>query len=433
MDRFQLVNRFTREWKSFIDVVIDTQNYMASVVDRLTDLFENSNYLKPTHLKEAAETVLKVQDMYGLNARLLANGVFSDETITETRLTADNCYELAFYAMQADKIGVSAEWLREVIPRVNPNTDDIVFFRQQLENVIVASYMNGNLQTTKLFTHILTEMAPDFKVNDLQNLLLRLNATLDRLHDTDFSGEEEIKFSSLVRKDIFTEITEKDQAVIAEEVVTNFKKSLCRGDLVSAIQNSSLPSTCMNIPAYGRSIWGYDKEEIISLDPLVLQFNNLVSPKEAEVMLDTAKTMLSSYETDKTGRVTSLTTINTAVLEISEHPFLKALDDRIRRILGLKEANLYHEIVDRGYVDTESLTYYDHKVFDEGDYIGTLLIFLNEPIEGGYTVFPELKLRIKPKSYAAMYWPNDPEKVDWVFQPMEAIECPLLVGFKWCK
>lgn len=69
--------------------------------------------------------------------------------------------------------------------------------------------------------------------------------------------------------------------------------------------------------------------------------------------------------------------VNAATLEVAEQTFLEPIDNRIRRVLGLKNVSIYHEVVDRGFADTDAITYYDHDAFDEGDLIGIMVIFVS--------------------------------------------------------
>ena len=65
-----------------------------------------------------------------------------------------------------------------------------------------------------------------------------------------------------------------------------------------------------------------------------------------------------------------------------------------------------------------------------GSRLVTFLGYLTQPQEGGFTVFPQLALRIEPEAGSALFWLT--AKTDDEFDSrMFHMGCPVAVGHKW--
>jgi prolyl 4-hydroxylase len=65
-----------------------------------------------------------------------------------------------------------------------------------------------------------------------------------------------------------------------------------------------------------------------------------------------------------------------------------------------------------------------------GDRIATVMIYLNDVLAGGATVFPKINLSTRPIKNAAVIWYNYKKSGDMDFDTVHA-GCPVLIGEKW--
>ncbi|EFX77502.1 hypothetical protein DAPPUDRAFT_25542, partial [Daphnia pulex] len=66
-----------------------------------------------------------------------------------------------------------------------------------------------------------------------------------------------------------------------------------------------------------------------------------------------------------------------------------------------------------------------------GNILATLIIYLNEVENGGATVFPIVKTRVKPVKGSALFWYNlNPDNGEGNPTTLHA-SCPILSGSKW--
>lgn len=288
LDRFQLINRMTFEWTSLLSVIHDTHNYAATLIDSLDHFTKHAAQLDPENKFYGAKTILETQETYNLQAGHLANGVV-DHTATETRLTASNCYDLGYVALQLNKRNISTDWIREVFPRLDRQPQNIKFFKKQIENVIINSYETGDRKTAKEFTQILSEMDDDFKVNDLESLLRRLNATMGWLNENNA-----LKGYDLFDPDVVEEGEETDSdAVTNNEDHIHLYRSLCNGNYKF---DRTLIGLCLtSSPLGGDRTWGHFNEEIIHTDPLVMQLHDLLTAEESFGLISQTKDLVGSW------------------------------------------------------------------------------------------------------------------------------------------
>ena len=82
------------------------------------------------------------------------------------------------------------------------------------------------------------------------------------------------------------------------------------------------------------------------------------------------------------------------------------------------------------YESAELLDRIPEFIHSTGDRISTFMYYLNQPIEGGGTVFPELHIAIPPTKNAAAFWYNMNRAGIYDTRTKHA-GCPVLLGEKW--
>ncbi len=166
--------------------------------------------------------------------------------------------------------------------------------------------------------------------------------------------------------------------------------------------------------------------QCLSHSPNVGIYHGLVSPEEAQHLIDLAQSRMSpSMVVDLEGSGSAHSSGRTscsAFLEKSEDSIVKAIEDRIAGILACDTNRIESLQVVRYQFGQEYKPHHDYFSEDQLEAQGnnqrkhTFLIYLNAlPLEaGGYTVFPELFIACLPSVGAALYFQdmNDEGEVE---------------------
>jgi len=201
------------------------------------------------------------------------------------------------------------------------------------------------------------------------------------------------------------------------------------------------------LPQSGNVIHTHDRDVRVSMRlsrPVVALFDNFMSPEECDelIRLATVKLQRSAIVDPATGesRVIDDRSSYGTFFYLNENDFIARLDRRI--------AELMHWPVENGEgiqilhypVGGEYKAHFDYFPPDDpgsqthlargGQRVSTLVMYLNDVVEGGETTFPSIHLTVTPKKGAAAYFEygNHLGQVD----PLSLhAGCPVLAGEKW--
>ena len=176
--------------------------------------------------------------------------------------------------------------------------------------------------------------------------------------------------------------------------------------------------------------------------PRVVLFGEILSAAECAALIDAARPRLARSLTVETAsggeEVNADRTSDGMFFQRGELPLVQQLEERIARLLnwpiengeGLQvlrygpgaEYKPHHDYFDPAEPGTASI------VRRGGQRVGTLIIYLNEPAQGGATIFPEAALQVVPQRGHAVFFSYD--------QPDPATRtlhggAPVIQGEKW--
>jgi len=155
--------------------------------------------------------------------------------------------------------------------------------------------------------------------------------------------------------------------------------------------------------------------------PRVVLFGQILSDAECAALIDAAKPRLSrslTVETTSGGEeINADRTSDGMFFQRGELPLVQQLEERIARLLnwpvengeGLQvlrygpgaEYKPHHDYFDPAEPGTATI------VRRGGQRVGTLIIYLNEPAQGGATIFPESALQVVPQRGHAVFFSYD--------------------------
>ena len=169
------------------------------------------------------------------------------------------------------------------------------------------------------------------------------------------------------------------------------------------------------------TVWAFDREVkvLVSLQtPRVVVFGDLLSDAECAEMIALASTRLARSETVQTetgaSEVNEARTSQGMFFERGEHPVVTRIEARIAALLDWPLENGEGLQVLRYAPGAEYKPHYDY--FDPahsgtpsilkrgGQRVASLVCYLNTPVQGGATVFPDAQLDVAPVRGNAVFF-----------------------------
>lgn len=178
--------------------------------------------------------------------------------------------------------------------------------------------------------------------------------------------------------------------------------------------------------------------------PRVIVFDNVFTGQECDelIRLATVKLSRSTIVDPLTGREEIIQDRSSSgtFFNLNENAFIASLDQRISCLMNLPIENGEGLQILNYQVGGEYKPHFDffppqdagsaHHLSMGGQRVSTLVIYLNEPVQGGETSFPEVGLSVVPKKGSAVYfeYTNQQGQVDRL--SLHAGE-PVRSGEKW--
>lgn len=219
---------------------------------------------------------------------------------------------------------------------------------------------------------------------------------------------------------------------------------------VADAKAAGLPAAALRMPEPSlegspATVWAHDREVAVVLamrDPRVVVFSGLLSDEECEELIALARARLSRSHTVETAtgesEINAARTSEGMFFARGEHPVCARLEARIAALVNWPLENGEGLQVLRYRPGAEYKPHYDY--FDPaqpgtpvilkrgGQRVGTVIVYLNTPLRGGATTFPDVKLEVAPVRGNAVFFSYD--------RPHPASRslhggAPVLEGEKW--
>lgn len=204
------------------------------------------------------------------------------------------------------------------------------------------------------------------------------------------------------------------------------------------VPEPALGDSCLRIDVGDRQV-----EVLMTMaQPRIVLFGNLLSPQECDAIVEAAQPRMARSLTvaTRTGgeEVNDDRTSEGMFFQRGENDAVRRLEERIARLVqwpiehgeGLQvlrygpgaEYKPHYDYFDPGEPGTPSI------LRRGGQRVGTLVIYLNEPAQGGGTVFPDVHLEVSPRQGNAVFFSYD--------RPHPSTRTlhggsPVLAGEKW--
>ncbi|XP_060255999.1 prolyl 4-hydroxylase subunit alpha-3 isoform X1 [Ovis aries] len=432
---FTLIKRLQSDWKNVVHSLEASENIRA-----LKDGYERVEQDLPAFedLEGAARALMRLQDVYMLNVKGLARGVFQRVTgsaVTDLysprrlfSLTGDDCFQVGKVAYDMGDYYHAIPWLEEAVSLFRGSygewkTEDEASLEDALDHLAFAYFQAGNVLCALNLSREFLLYSPDNK-RVARNVL---------------------KYEKL--------LAESPNQAVAETVMQrpNVPHLQTRDTYEGLCQTLGSQPTHYQIPSlycsYETSSSPYlllqpVRKEVIHLEPYVVLYHDFVSDAEAQKIRGLAEPWLqrSVVASGEKQLPVEYRISKSAWLKDTVDPVLVTLDHRIAALTGLDVQPPYAEylqVVNYG-IGGHYEPHFDHATspssplyrMNSGNRVATFMIYLSSVEAGGATAFIYGNFSVPVVKNAALFWWNLHRSGEGDGDTLHAA-CPVLVGDKW--
>ncbi|XP_054830214.1 prolyl 4-hydroxylase subunit alpha-3 [Eublepharis macularius] len=432
---YTLIKRLQSDWLNVVYSMEASENSQA-----LKDGYQRLENSLPAFedLEGAARAVMRLQDVYSLSVKGLAQGKFqrvSNAPIPDLyssgqdfSLSADDCFHIGKVAYDMEDHYHSIAWLEEAVNlfRVsygNWNTEDEGSLEDALDHLAFSYFKAGNI------SHALS-LSQEFLHYDPSNKRIARNV---------------LKYEKLLME---SSESGKEAPALQRPNVTHLKtrdiyEQLCQtlGSQPTQYQEAGL---YCSYEANGdpRLILQPLQREIVHLRPYIALYHDFVSDSEAKKIKALAAPWLqrSAVASGERQQKAEYRISKSAWLKETVDPLLVSLDWRIAALTGLNIRHPYAEylqVVNYG-LGGHYEPHFDHATsrksplyrLKSGNRIATVMVYLSSVEAGGSTAFIYANFSIPVVKNAALFWWNLHRNGEGNGDTLHA-GCPVLAGDKW--
>ena len=430
---YQLLKRVTVYWAN-VEKAIGKVDNKGTLV-RIKKLKAKQKKM-PTEedLKAAAKALNKLQDMYNIEPENLVAGNIGKPTLLY--FPHSLLYIFSGHVSTGAKLSLADTYYLARMAAVNNNPR---IATQLVEQAIVqaATDHKNNTSTTTV---------------QVQNMRQMLAQQKKKVEPDD--GIDTFTLGLIPPK------TNDPTQLTTEQDKKNFQ-ALCRGeDILPAKERKHL--TCSystrNDPYY--TIHPVAVEVLHREPHEILVFHNILSDKESEAIKELTNKIMKQSAIGQDKTVSDLRMSQNAWIEDGKHPLVDKISERTNWITGLQTSKKYdkhgegkkeeYEYLQLarygigGYYDIHQDPLFVYKdpsfiarsiestgpsSYPTGDRMSTLMFYLSDVTQGGFTSFPRLGVFSPPVKGSAVFWHNI-DRAGWSDMAMLHGGCPVLMGTK---
>lgn len=433
---YTLLKRLQSEWMNMVNSLEEGDNIKV-----LKDGYEKMESYLPIleDVEGAAKALMRLQDVYSLNVKDLAKGVFQSGPNSHYKLqyrpdqvcamSADDCFHIGKVAYEMDDYYHSIPWLEEAVSMFRGSygswfTEDEGSLEDALDYLAFSYYKVGNVSQALDLSRECLLYDPDNQ--RLANNVAKYEKILD---ENPARGHMEEPW--LTRPNV-THLRTRD-----------LYEGLCQ---TRGSQPWLYEDPRMNCSYYTNHnpylILQPLKREILSLAPYVVLYHDFVSNYEAEKIKAFAAPWLhrSVVASGEKQAEAEYRISKSAWLKDTVDPIIRNIDVRIAAATGLNVQPPYAEyfqIVNYG-IGGHYEPHFDHATSPKsplyrtktGNRMATFMIYLSPVDVGGSTAFIYANFSTPVEKNAAIFWWNLHRNGEGNEDTLHA-GCPVLVGNKW--
>ncbi|KAM9019594.1 prolyl 4-hydroxylase subunit alpha-3 [Ara ararauna] len=429
---FSLIKRLYSDWPNVIYSDEATENTQA-----LHDGFQEEERELPgaEDLDGAARALMRLQDVYGLSVKGLANGVFQRAGAARTplyspgrrvALSADDCFHVGKVAYDTGDYYHSIAWLEEAVGLFRLsygswNPEDRSSLEDALDHLAFSYFMAGNVSHALSLSREFLHYDPSNR-RVLRNVV-KYEELLEKGTVTSAEPLRRPNGTHLQSRDAYEELCQRPRGQSAPEHLPH---------LVCSYETNGSPFLLLQ-PA---------KKEVVQTQPYVALYHDFISDAEAETIKGLAGPWLqrSVVASGEKQQKAEYRISKSAWLKDTADPVVRALEQRIGAVTGLDLRPPYAEylqVVNYG-LGGHYEPHFDHATsgksplyrLKSGNRIATVMIYLSAVEAGGSTAFIAANFSVPVLKNAALFWWNLRRNGAGAGDTLHAA-CPVLAGDKW--
>ncbi|XP_042909593.1 prolyl 4-hydroxylase subunit alpha-1 [Parasteatoda tepidariorum] len=332
VNAFLLVKQLSSDWNTTMKLIDNSKSREALTYLLLRkSLFPNRE-----DFEGAAEALMRLQQFYLLDATTLANGDIKG-LYKSPEMTAADCYEVGKHAYTIHWSNFSLMWMNEALNRLDEEEIHEIDKLVVLEYMAYSAYEVGNFSYGLSLTQEITKLDPNYT----------------RLYDN--LAYYQAKFAERQYLENLKEIGSqnpdpKSNKVIdiegrpwTEREMLNAYENLCRGETVQAnLQTQEVKSKLhcyYETNKNGYFLLGPIKVEVLSFDPRIVVFHEVITEREINLTKAIATPLLARavVQDTITGQieVTNDRISKSCTLEDYEHKVIARINRRIQDVTGI--------------------------------------------------------------------------------------------------
>ncbi|CAM1291323.1 P4HA2 (predicted) [Pycnogonum litorale] len=415
---YLLLKHMTSDFDDVTEALSPPDGAQQLLLKNITEERKNGEYPTNKDLDEAALSLVRLQSTYNITTNDVITGNvwnYSQSTTRTHLLTASDCFRLGTQAVLGLDLQLAAEWFEEGLKRADKepvNNDTREAAQSQLKAI------KNILEYGNVFEGLMSQAvknAPSY-ILDIANFIPGLPPDFFKKMKVSLPSDGHVEYSGQYKQLC------QGKTLLSPEVQKHLVCALIRGK-------------------HQRFTLAPNKLEILSYDPVVVIYHDVLSDREADYLKASAYSDLEVPKTkssqDLEEGVSFRRTGKMAFLTEADDPYLQKLTDRIEDITGIDTTYAESwQVVNYG-IGGHYETHFDYYDFDKrnisfpgGDRMGTMLFYLNDVASGGRTVFPILGIGYKPEKGSALFWYNLRRNGEGDPRTIHAA-CPILSGTKW--
>ena len=404
LNGYLFLRRFNADWPQFLKDM-----FGSDIPSTISD--EARSFIDLVHSQEGGEVegallaLFRLQMMYTVPASELVHGnqIWPPVSVDYTTSTA---YNLCESALQLGYVDLAQGWLLEAM----------------------------DSQTTPVADH--TQLNTLLKaIKELKRFRPNSDEEWSKVVNTYLSASPLLSNNNVGRDSMGgIKLDSRDQKTI--HPYPDFVATLCAG----TSSGETLPLSAQHICRYDRTspygILRPVKEEILSYDPWVVLYHDVLTVWQVNTVVDLSKHDLRRAGVSNKGQreICPNRIASSSWLHEDNNEVLKGISFKTNIITGLNLDTAENLQVANygmgGFYNSHYDAYQDGIPREFGNRIATAMFYLSDVAAGGATVFPELQLAVRPEKGAMLFWYNL-FRTGEVDRRMLHTGCPVLSGSKW--
>ncbi|XP_032232333.2 prolyl 4-hydroxylase subunit alpha-1 isoform X3 [Nematostella vectensis] len=381
--------------------------------------------------------MLRLQKVYNISSQSISSGVIPGQRNAHARLSGIDSYQIGRKAYEDGNIIQAKAWME--------NTLRMMGTSESLQN------LTGHVVVSR--NDVLNHLAfLEYKIGDLaRSLRFYREMLVNDPNDTELQSNIR-KLKHLIAKQPHLNVTSPPNTAnrieddgddeLSREEMAEYTR-LCRPNSQTRLPSSNKQLTCSYLNKHPGLKLKPVAMEIVSVNPQITLFHNVLSEMEIEQMLKLARPRLRRARVNnlETGEIEDVDyrISQIAWLSDSDGDIVRRINRRVGFITGLNTNTGECLQVNNYGVGGHYEPHFDHSLdmenspiasLGQGNRIATFMFYLSEVEAGGSTVFIKTGVKTNPFKGGAVFWYNLKKSGEGDWDSLHA-GCPVLIGNKW--